>query len=304
MELRHLEQIVEICRQGSFSAAARKLGVAQPTLSKSIARLEAGLCLKLFERDGGAARPTSFGEFLAGRAERMLRDASVLSRDLEQLMIREDGRLRIGFGPVPRIRLMDGVVERVFQAFPDLQLEVRQGDGHSLTGAVNDGRFDLVFCYAERASREFGDLIRCKIFEDEHVAAVRPGHPALRLGPLGPAELLAYPVSSTGPIESFADWLGAITPEQIARTTAFVCDDVELVKRRVRDVDYVARLPRFALEPVLSTGALVELPLTWRARYECWMLVTEARWRSPIVKAVADLARAVAAAGRERRAAR
>ena len=48
MELRHLEQILEICRAGGFSGAARKLQISQPTLSKSIARLEAQLSLKLF----------------------------------------------------------------------------------------------------------------------------------------------------------------------------------------------------------------------------------------------------------------
>jgi len=85
MELRHLEQILEICRAGGFSGAARRLEISQPTLSKSIARLETQLSVKLFERNGGAARPTAYGAFVAQRAEALLQGVAALSRDLEQL---------------------------------------------------------------------------------------------------------------------------------------------------------------------------------------------------------------------------
>ena len=69
MDLKHLEQIVAISRHGGFSGAARRLGMAQSTLSKNIARLEAKLGVELFARDGGAAQPTSYGRFLVARAE-------------------------------------------------------------------------------------------------------------------------------------------------------------------------------------------------------------------------------------------
>ena len=68
MDLRHLEQIVAICRAGSFSGAAKALGIAQPTLSKSIGRLEAKLGIQLFERTNANARPTVYGQFVADHA--------------------------------------------------------------------------------------------------------------------------------------------------------------------------------------------------------------------------------------------
>ena len=43
IELRHLEQVIEIVRSGGFSGAARRLQLTQPALSKSIARLESQL---------------------------------------------------------------------------------------------------------------------------------------------------------------------------------------------------------------------------------------------------------------------
>jgi hypothetical protein len=44
-------------------------------------------------------------------------------------------------------------------------------------------------------------------------------------------------------------------------------------------------------ERELEQGNLVELPLESEFRYECWMLTTSARWRSPFIKAIAGFAR-------------
>ena len=61
MEFRQLEHLVAVCSAGSFNGAARQLHISQPTLSKSIARLEKQLGLKLFDRGGGCARLCSWG---------------------------------------------------------------------------------------------------------------------------------------------------------------------------------------------------------------------------------------------------
>ena len=85
MELHHLEQIVAICRAGSFSGAAKALGIAQPTLSKSISRLEARLGVQLFERSNVNARPTVYGQFVADHALSLLQNVSTLGHELEQM---------------------------------------------------------------------------------------------------------------------------------------------------------------------------------------------------------------------------
>src|SRR5260221_461039 len=84
IELKHLEHVLEICRAGSFSAAARRLRLSQPALSKSIARLESQLHMHLFERTGGAARPTQLAELIAERGRALLVSSNSLSRELEQ----------------------------------------------------------------------------------------------------------------------------------------------------------------------------------------------------------------------------
>ena len=50
MDIRSLQQVVAVSKYGSFAKAAEALGVSQPNLSKTVARLEDELKLKLFDR--------------------------------------------------------------------------------------------------------------------------------------------------------------------------------------------------------------------------------------------------------------
>ena len=295
MELRHLEQVVAVCRAGGFSGAARSLHISQPTLSRSIARLEEKLAVKLFDRSGGAAKPTAYGRFIAERAESLLGGAATLARDLEQLVNGETGRLRIGVGPVPRLAILPRLVQRMAERYPDLHLETEQDKARALLRGVEEGRYDVAFVTFE-AAEPFGDLMRVKVVEDAHIAVARPGHPALQeKTPLSARQLLSYPMATARLVPSFRRWAGEISEAEMAHLQAFVSDDFDLIKQRVMGSSLLTMGPRLIFQPELSQGRLVELPISWNTPYECWMLATAERWRSPVVKAAAELAKAAAA---------
>lgn len=292
MELRHLEQVLAICRAGGFSGAARTLQVSQPTLSKSIARLEARLSVKLFDRSGGSAKPTAYGRFIAERAESLLNGVATLTRDLEHLVQGEAGRLRIGVGPVPRLVLLPRIVRRMAERFPNLNIETEQEMAAALLSGVEEGRYDVVFITFE-AAEPYGDLIRVKVAESEHIAVARPGHPALNEeAPLSARQLLNYPLAVSRLVPSFRRWAGEVSEVERANLQAFVSDDFSLIKQRVIESDLLTMGPRLVFEPEIGDGRLVPLPLTWHTPYECWMLTTAERWRLPVVKAAAEAAKA------------
>lgn len=290
MDLKQLEHVVAVCDAGSFSGAAKRLKVSQPTLSKSIARLEKALRVKLFDRSGGSARPTVYGEVAAEHAGRLLAGVTALTRRLERMAAGGTDSLRIGVGPATRFKLLPELVRRVVLAYPDLRLETRYDGVPSLLQALRLGNLDLVFCHDEAAG-ELSDFIRVKICEDRRMAVVRPHHPALRHAPLSPSLLLKYPLASVGTVPSFRNWLGVIDDAHARNLEAFVSDDYALVKKRPLGSDFVAFGPRFVFEQELRDGSLVELPLQAETPYECWMLTTEAKWRSAVVKKIAALAR-------------
>ena len=291
MELRHLEQILEICRAGGFSGAARKLQISQPTLSKSIARLESQLSLKLFERTSGAARPTAYGAFVAQRAETLLQGVAALSRDLEQLARGEEGRIRIAVGPASRLKPLPELLRRIAVRFPKLHVETVQETGPGVMKALNDGRVDIAFGYSEHAAR-YGELIRKKMFEDAVILVARPGHPALELTDAGPRELLRHPFALPSVLPGVAQWAGEMDREESENLKAFISDDYSLIVERALQTDSIAMGASFLFANELADGRLVRVSSTLDVSYACWMLTTAERWRSPLIKAMAELSKA------------
>jgi DNA-binding transcriptional LysR family regulator len=290
MDLRHLEQIFAICRAGSFSGAAKALGIAQPTLSKSISRLEAKLGIQLFERTNASARPTAYGQFVADHASGLLQNVTTLGHELEQMAKGEAGMLKIGVGPATRLHPVPKVMQKAAQAFPRLQFVTRYAGPNLMMRALRAGTFDLVFCNHQLATSQDG-LIRVKVFEDRYIVVVHPNHPALKAAPLSAAEFSCLLLASAGLTPDFRAWLGISGETQTRNLESFLSDDYDLIKQMAIETDHIARGPRFVFEQELKRGDLVELALDLDFQYECWMLTTAARWRSPIVKAIARFAK-------------
>lgn len=297
LDLKQLEAVAEICRTGSFSAAARELRTTQPSLSKSIARLERQLGLRLFDRSGGVVRPTAYGKLLAERGRGLLGSAVALRDELHQLARGVGARLRIAVGPATRLKPLPGLVSELLARYPELQLETLHEDGLEIMRGVDEGRHDISFGYFENAA-PYGELMRVKIFEDRQVFVAASDHPLLEVdGPLDPRQVLRHPVASVGVTREFQRWARDLSAEERRAAYAFVSDDLTLVRAAAVSSRFIARGPIFAFEQELAAGRLVELPTSWTAIYECWMLTTETKWQSPLVKAVADIAKQVAAPG-------
>jgi DNA-binding transcriptional LysR family regulator len=78
MQLKHLEVLHAVMTAGSFTAAARQLGLTQPSISKAVQRCEADLGLRLFDRRCDGIRPTPAAQCLA-------RAVAQASQDLESV---------------------------------------------------------------------------------------------------------------------------------------------------------------------------------------------------------------------------
>ena len=124
MDVRHMRQVLAIHRHGSFVKAAEEVGVAQPTLSKSIARLEDELGLKLFDRSGVGAKVTPMGALLVQRAKSIIAEAERLSRDIELVAAGQIGEARIGIGPALRRTFLPRFVGTLAARHPALRLHL------------------------------------------------------------------------------------------------------------------------------------------------------------------------------------
>lgn len=290
MDLRSLELIAAVCNAGSLSAAARSLQISQPTLSKSIGRIERELGVQLFDRSGGTARPTALGEFIASRAEPLLQATASLTREIEQHIRGDGGRLTIAAGPATRVYPLPGIIRRAAVAFPNLRIETRLVRGPEAARGVAEGLYDIAITNQDTAEPH-GDLIRVKLFEDRVSAIVRAGHPLANTPLSDPVALLDYPIASFRITRSLIAQFGNLDAARDNRLHAFQTDDAGLLRDYVLSSDAIAWVPRFIFANDLACGDAVELPAPNEAPFECWLLTTPGHWTSPVVKAIASAAR-------------
>lgn len=192
MNLRQLEYFLVVARAGSFTAAAAELGVAQPTLTKSIRALEQSIGAQLLDRHARGVALTGYGLVLQRHAERVgvqMQDAEV---ELRSLLGGTDGLVRIGAGPSWLRRLLPEAVAATMRASPALRVSVVGGYDDILLRQLRGGEIDFVV--AELPSKENArDLDLEPLTSDTLGVYGRRGHPLEALGAIRPNDLLAYP---------------------------------------------------------------------------------------------------------------
>jgi len=138
--LRELQTFLTVCRLGTFTAAARHLGMTQSAVSDHMQRLEEFTGVQLFHRTGRSATLNAAGEALIPLAE----EAVQLT---DRMRARSDpGRLRGSLRVGTITSLHNGLVARALVAFrkahPDVSIRVVRRDSHML-GEVEREEFDL-----------------------------------------------------------------------------------------------------------------------------------------------------------------
>jgi len=128
MDLRLLEIFCRVYKERSFSRAAKKIGLTQPTVSVHIRDLEETLGTAVFNRLGREIEPTEAGRFLYGHAEPLV----LLKRDLIEKMAafldRIEGLLTIGASSVPGEHLLPKLVTHFHVEHPAAKLRLRIAD--------------------------------------------------------------------------------------------------------------------------------------------------------------------------------
>lgn len=112
MELEQLRQLVEVERCGTISAAAEELHITQPSLSRSIRRLERDLGQDLFDRGRNSVTLNEAGRLALTHAKRILADVRLMRNDFDELSKHERTIRVASVAPAPTWRLTALVVER------------------------------------------------------------------------------------------------------------------------------------------------------------------------------------------------
>lgn len=143
MDLRQLRAFVSVVQTGSFSRAARALGMSQSAVSQAVRQLEDELNVRLLDRTTRSLQLSKIGsEFLPG-IQRLLADLDHQLQDLRDLREYRRGHVTIACVPSVALRLMPGVLAAFQREHPMVNVTLKEISRHSIFGALRSGDVEL-----------------------------------------------------------------------------------------------------------------------------------------------------------------
>jgi DNA-binding transcriptional LysR family regulator len=191
MELSQFRYFNAVASHGSFSAAAKALGITQPGLTKAVRRLEASLDCTLFVRLPRGVVLTQQGQALlrhAGLLDVQLQDARKEVRAVSRGAV---GELKIGAGPSWLGRALPRIIAELATEYPGLSFHVVGGYNGVLMEALSRGDLDLVV--SALPDHTPVGLQAIPLTTDIISVVARRSHPLRTRRGLQPASTLAYP---------------------------------------------------------------------------------------------------------------
>lgn len=187
MDFTDLESFLLVAERGSFTVAARDLGISQPGLTRQIQKLERGVGVPLFRRSPGGLGLTSAGERYRAYASEVVARHQQMMEELRGATDAVEGELRLAASTTPAEFLAPRLVADFTALYPKVRAIVFTGDSQSVVEEVFEGRRDLGLVGARINHK---GLRFDSIGGDEVVLAVPNSHPFSRLSEV-PIEALA-----------------------------------------------------------------------------------------------------------------
>ncbi|KGD63246.1 LysR family transcriptional regulator [Alcanivorax nanhaiticus] len=205
-----LTAFMAVAETGSFSAAAERLYITQPAISKRIALLEQQLDARLFDRVGRQIKLTEAGSALLPRARQVLMDVEDMARAIHDLSGEVSGKLRIGTSHHIGLHRLPPVLRQFSRDYPKVTLDIHFIDSEEAWEGVLHGELEMgvVTLPPQPDDRLHSEVI----WQDPLVFMCAPEHPLAKQENLtlealtGHSAILPSPVTFTrGIVERLFD---------------------------------------------------------------------------------------------------
>ena len=174
LEIRHLRYFLAVAEAGSFSRAADRLGISQPSVSQQMRDLEAGLRVSLFQRRGKRILLTSTGLIFQEHARALLRELENFLQEVSSEPGHLRGTLHLGVVPVLNVPLLPELMGMFAADHPGISLIVEEISSTEIETALEEGRMDVGLGFLTRHSP---NLRYERLCTDEFALIVSESHP-------------------------------------------------------------------------------------------------------------------------------
>jgi DNA-binding transcriptional LysR family regulator len=149
MDIRTMQYYLAVVREGTISAAAEALHVAQPSLSRQMKELEEELGAALFVRGNRRITLTEEGMVLRRRAEEMVRLMQRTEEEISQIKNHITGTVRIGAGESCSFHYLARAASELSSEYPDIRFHVTSGDTQDLMDELDNGLIDFALIFSD-----------------------------------------------------------------------------------------------------------------------------------------------------------
>ncbi|MBD9481369.1 LysR family transcriptional regulator [Pseudomonas sp. PDM14] len=293
MDLRQLRYFLALTEHRSFVRAADAMGITQPAFSRSIQGLENELGCQLVDRGSKDLRPTPEGQVVLQHALTLVRGASNLTNEINQMTKLDAGEVRFGAGPALAARLVPDALLRFMAAHPRVRASLEVNNWENLSRSLS--RDEIEFFVADIRQFEADPSFQTRpLTPRAGLFFCRAGHPLLAKESLSTNDLFDYPLAATripvGARKVLANLSGKANLELHVE-----CEQLPLLEQIVRRSDAVGIGTCEALREGLASGELVQLhlrnlPLNMESLNARCGIITRTGYRlSPAARTMIDL---------------
>ena len=252
---------IAVYNQTTVSQAAFSLGIKQPSISRSLSRLELRLKQDLFERRSFELRATQIGHKLVVPFKLMFRELDQAREEIKLDLGNRQGQIVVGCLPPTRTRLVPGAILALISEYPDVKVRVIDGIFPALFAMLMHGEMDILVGTLRNPLPE-GTNAEIMLYDRVSIV-VRPEHPLMRQDVVTLDDCLRYEwilPNSPAPLRQFFDKVvqsqGSNFPVRYAEV-----DSVMVGRSLLCNSDRIAILSYFQVEQEVRWGRLSTVPV-------------------------------------------
>lgn len=261
---KELFEFLLVVRCGSLNKAAKELNTTQPTLTRTIKRLEDVLEVPLLERSPQGTVPSDYGKVLLPYLSNAENQFRLALHELDQFKAVGEERLHFGSTPMLANKIIPKVLQEFVPRHPYLTLEFSEGLKPALLDGLKSGAFDFIMALSS-LEEDAKDVLQQELFTDALVIIARPDHPLTNQDSISVSDIVQceWIVPTKGldlrsRLENFFRNEGHDLPAFAVETTLFT-SIVALVKNTNR----ISAVPTVVVREELQRGELVVLEGSW-----------------------------------------
>lgn len=295
MRLTQIRDFLAVVECGGIRAAARKLGVSQPTITKSVRSLEDELHVQLFGRSARGLVPTASGRAFFARARVAHSELRKAEEEAAEFGGSSAGSVAFGVGPAFAALIVPQAVVRFRQQFPRARLRIVEGLARNLLPSVRDETLD--FAMGLKTITAPDPALRFRpLYRNELLVAARKGHPlrdARALGELAAADWLTISTLDLPGGEMERLFAAAGLPP---RRPVIQCESHSVMVALLAGTDMLGLMQRRMLREPFAREFLREIPIAEPVPWVTAGIFTRAD--TPLTRVAAAMVRHVTAVAR------